>query len=107
MIVAEPRTQTLNSTTQTGQDLRRAVLGYVRAYASLHGRRKAAEDLGVGPVCLRSTSLESPYDYWGRYTQSKQNPSPNHLIGNRTLVEADEMDDPSKEFGIIEESAWR
>ena len=26
-----------------------------------------------GPVCLRSTSLESPYDYWGRYTQSKRN----------------------------------
>ena len=21
-----------------------------------------------GSVCLRSTSLESPYDYWGRYT---------------------------------------
>ena len=47
MIVAEPRTQTLNGTTQAGPDLRRAVLGYVRAYASLHGRRKAAEDLGV------------------------------------------------------------
>ena len=27
-----------------------------------------------GSVCLRSTSLESPYDYWGRYTQSKRNP---------------------------------
>ena len=26
-----------------------------------------------GPVCLRSTSLESPYGYWGRYTQSKRN----------------------------------
>ena len=47
MIVAEPRTQTLNGTTQAGPDLRRAVRGYVRAYASLHGRRKAAEDLGV------------------------------------------------------------
>ena len=22
---------------------------------------------------MRSTSLESPYDYWGRYTQSKRN----------------------------------
>ena len=32
---------------QAGPDLRRAVRGYVRAYASLHGRRKAAEDLGV------------------------------------------------------------
>ena len=47
MIVAEPRTQTLNGMSQAGPDLRRAVRGYVRAYASLHGRRKAAEDLGV------------------------------------------------------------
>ena len=47
MIVAEPRTQALNGTTQAGPDLRRAVRGYVRAYASLHGRRKTAEDIGV------------------------------------------------------------
>ena len=48
MIVAEPRTRTLNGSTQAGgPDLRRAVRGYVRAYASLHGRRKAAEHLGV------------------------------------------------------------
>ena len=47
MIVAEPRTRTLNGTTQTGPRLERAVRGYVRAYASLHGRRKAAEYLGV------------------------------------------------------------
>ena len=47
MIVAEPRTQTLNGMSQAGPDFRRAVRGYVRAYASLHGRRKAAEDLGV------------------------------------------------------------
>ena len=47
MIVAEPRTQTLNGTTQAGPNLRRAVRRYVRAYASLHGRRKTAEDLGV------------------------------------------------------------
>ena len=47
MIVAEPRTRKLNGTTQAGPDLRRAVRGYVRAYASLHGRRKATEDLGV------------------------------------------------------------
>ena len=47
MIVAEPRTQVLNGTTQAGPDLRRAVRGYVRAYAALHGRRRAAEDLGV------------------------------------------------------------
>ena len=47
MIVAEPRTPALNGTTQARPDLRRAVRSYVRAYASLHGRRKAAEDLGV------------------------------------------------------------
>ena len=47
MVATEPRTQALNGATQTGPDLRRAVRGYVRAYASLHGRRKAAEDLGV------------------------------------------------------------
>ena len=47
MIVAEPRTQTSNGTTQAGPRLTRAVRNYVRAYASLHGRRKAAEDLGV------------------------------------------------------------
>ena len=47
MIVAEPRTQTLNGTTQAGPRLERAVRHYVRAYASLHGRRKTAEDLGV------------------------------------------------------------
>ena len=47
MIVAEPRTQPLNGTTQTGPHFERAVREYVRAYASLHGRRKAAEDLGV------------------------------------------------------------
>ena len=47
MIVTEPRTQALNGATQAGPDLRRAVRSYVRAYASLHGRRKAAEDLGV------------------------------------------------------------
>ena len=47
MIVTEPRRRTLKGTTQAGPDLRRAVRGYVRAYASLHGRRKTAEDLGV------------------------------------------------------------
>ena len=47
MIVAEPLTQALNGMSQAGPDLWRAVRGYVRAYASLHGRRKAAEDLGV------------------------------------------------------------
>ena len=47
LIVAEPRTQTIDGTTQAGADLRRAVRGYVRAYTSLHGRGKAAEELGV------------------------------------------------------------
>ena len=47
MIVAEPRTQALNGTTQAGPDLRRAVRGYVRAYERQHGWRKTAEDLGV------------------------------------------------------------
>ena len=47
MIVAEPRTQSLNGTTQAGPDLKRAVRNYVGAYVSLHGRRKAAEHLGV------------------------------------------------------------
>ncbi len=47
MIVAEPRTQTLNGATHAGPRLERAVREYVRAYASLHGRRKAAEHLGV------------------------------------------------------------
>ena len=47
MIVAEPRTRTLNGTTQAGPRLERAVRDYVRSYASLHGRRKTAEDLGV------------------------------------------------------------
>ena len=47
MIVTEPRTRTLNGTMQGSPHLERAVRDYVRAYASLHGRRKTAEDLGV------------------------------------------------------------
>ena len=47
MIVAEPRTQPLNGTTQAGPHFERAIREYVRAYASLHGRRKVAENLGV------------------------------------------------------------
>ena len=47
MIVAEPRTRTLNGTTQAGPRFERAVREYVRAYSALHGRRKAAEHLGV------------------------------------------------------------
>ena len=37
----------MNGATQAGPRFDRAVRGYVRAYASLHGRRKTAEDLGV------------------------------------------------------------
>ena len=47
MIVTEPRTRSLNGTTQAGPDLERAVRDYVRAYVWRHGRRRAAEDLGV------------------------------------------------------------
>ena len=47
MVATEPRTQALKGATQAGPDLRRAVRDYVRAYASLHGRRKTAEVLGV------------------------------------------------------------
>ncbi len=47
MIVAEPRTRTPNGTTPPGPRFERAVREYVRAYALLHGRRKAAEHLGV------------------------------------------------------------
>ena len=47
MVVAEPRRQASNGATQTGPDFRRAVRGYVRAYSALHGRREAAEHLGV------------------------------------------------------------
>ena len=47
LIVTEPRTRPLNGTIQAGPALERAVRDYVRAYERLHGRRKAAEDLGV------------------------------------------------------------
>ncbi len=43
----KPRTRTLNGTAQAGPDLRRAIESYVRAYASLHGRQRAAETFGV------------------------------------------------------------
>ena len=47
MIVAEPRTQPLNGTTQAGPDLEEAIRDYVRVYVWRHGRRKTADDLGV------------------------------------------------------------
>ncbi len=47
MVATNPQAARINGAAPAGPDLRRAVRGYVRAYASLHGRRKAAEDLGV------------------------------------------------------------
>ena len=47
LIVTEPRTRTLNGTTQAGPYPERVIRDYVRAYVRLHGRRKTAEDLGV------------------------------------------------------------
>ncbi len=45
--VANQRAPSLNGATQAGPDLERAVRDYVRTYAVLHGRPKAAETLGV------------------------------------------------------------
>ena len=47
MIVTKPRRRTSKATAQAGPDPERAVRDYVRAYAWRHGRRKAAEVLGV------------------------------------------------------------
>ncbi len=47
MVVAEPRTQASNGAAQAGANLERAVRDYVRTYAVLHGKAKAAETLGV------------------------------------------------------------
>ena len=47
LVAANPRTQASNGATQAGPDLERAIRDYVRTYAVLHGRPKAAEALGV------------------------------------------------------------
>ena len=47
MIVTEPRTQALNSATQAGPHLERAVRDYVRAHARLLGQGKTADAFGV------------------------------------------------------------
>ena len=47
MVVAEPRTPTLNGITQAGPRLERAIRDYVRAHVRLHGQGKTAEALGV------------------------------------------------------------
>ena len=82
MIVAEPRTQALNGTTQAGPDLRRAVRGYVRAYERQHGRRKTAEDLGV--------SRHTLWRFLERGHMGRAVPSAvlNAVGGNRAALEA-------------------
>ena len=47
MVTTNPRAPKLNGAPHAGPHLERAVRDYVRAYASLHGRRMAAKDLGV------------------------------------------------------------
>jgi len=43
----EPRMQTLNGTGQAGPELEKAIRDYVRTYAVLHGKPKAADAFGV------------------------------------------------------------
>ncbi|MCY4527860.1 MAG: hypothetical protein OXD46_02360, partial [Chloroflexi bacterium] len=47
MQVTDRRAPKLNGATQAGADLEMAIRAYVRTYAVLHGRPKAAEVLGV------------------------------------------------------------
>ena len=47
LVVTDTRTQASNGAAQAGADLDGAVRDYVRTYAVLHGRPKAAEALGV------------------------------------------------------------
>ena len=47
MIATEPRRDTSNGATQAGPDIERAIRSYVRTYAVLHGRPKAADAFGV------------------------------------------------------------
>ena len=86
MIVAESRTQALNGATQAGPDLKRAVRGYVRAYAALHGRRKTAEDLGV--------SRHTLWRFLERGHMGRTVPSAvlNAVGGNRAALKAATLD---------------
>ena len=52
MTATNSRTQALNGAAQAGPDLEEAVRYYVRTYAVLHGRPKAAEALGVSRQTL-------------------------------------------------------
>ena len=47
LVVTKPRTQASNGAAQAGTGLEEAIRSYVRTYAVLHGRPKAAEALGV------------------------------------------------------------
>ena len=47
MIATEPRRDTSNGATQAGPDIERAIRSYVRTYAVLYGRPKAADAFGV------------------------------------------------------------
>ncbi len=47
LVVTNPQARKLNCAAQAGPDLDRAVRAYVRTYAVLHGRPKAAEAFGV------------------------------------------------------------
>ncbi len=47
MAVTNPHVAKVNGTTQAGPDLERAIRAYVRTYAVLHGRPKAADAFGV------------------------------------------------------------
>ncbi len=82
MIVTEPRTRSLNGTTQVGPDLMRAIRDYVRAYERRHGRRKTAEDLGV--------SRHTLWRFLERGHVGRAVPSAvlNAVGGNRTALEA-------------------
>ena len=82
MLVAEPRTRPLNNTAQAGPHLERAVRDYVRAYASLHGRRKTAEELGV--------SRHSLWRFLERDQMGRSVPSAvlNKVGGNVQAIEA-------------------
>ena len=52
MVATDSRTQASNGAAQAGADLDEAVRDYVRTYAVLHGKPKAAEALGVSRYTL-------------------------------------------------------
>ena len=59
LAVTKPQAPTLNGTAQDGTDLYEAVRDYVRTYAVLHGKPKAAEALGVlQRLCAAAHALQ-------------------------------------------------